>query len=185
MTTRPMEAPVSSPDTREDFALNDRFKAIFGNHPAGVTVITADDGNGPVGLVASSVSSVSLDPLMVAFSLSAGSSSAGAILKADSHLIHFVRPEGAGEAHRLARKGSSERFADVSSWHNLSSGEPHIHAFPTWIRGRIVGVLPAGDSRLVLSQILDAQFAPQTGGGALVYVNREWHALGPDSLLDR
>jgi hypothetical protein len=39
----------------------DEFKSAFRNHPAGVAVITADAGYGPVGLTATSVISVSAE----------------------------------------------------------------------------------------------------------------------------
>ena len=53
----------------------DELKALFRGHPAGVAVITADDGTGPVGMTASSVFSVSVAPPLVVFSASALSSS--------------------------------------------------------------------------------------------------------------
>jgi flavin reductase (DIM6/NTAB) family NADH-FMN oxidoreductase RutF len=40
----------------------DEFKALFRGHPGGVAVITADAGDGPVALTATSVASVSADP---------------------------------------------------------------------------------------------------------------------------
>ena len=59
----------------------DEFKAAFRGHPAGVAVITADAG-GPVALTATSVSSVSADPPLLIFSISAQSSAAAAFARA-------------------------------------------------------------------------------------------------------
>ena len=52
----------------------DAFKAFFRGHPAGVAVITAIGDDGPVALTASSVSSVSVDPPLLIFSISSLSS---------------------------------------------------------------------------------------------------------------
>ena len=53
----------------------DAFKRAFRNHAAGVAIITADAGNGPVGLTATSVFSVSAEPALLVFSVSDDSSS--------------------------------------------------------------------------------------------------------------
>ena len=47
------------------------FKTAFRNHPAGVAVITANSPDGPVALTATSVVSVSAEPPVLIFSLSA------------------------------------------------------------------------------------------------------------------
>lgn len=46
----------ASPENRE--TISEIFKEIFGHHPAGVAIITATDEEGPVGLTASSVSTL-------------------------------------------------------------------------------------------------------------------------------
>nr|WP_091424221.1 flavin reductase [Arthrobacter sp. OV608] len=53
----------------------DQFRAAFRNHPGGVAVVTADAGDGPVGLTATYVISASVEPNMLAFSVSELSSS--------------------------------------------------------------------------------------------------------------
>jgi hypothetical protein len=74
----------------EDMLSADDFKAAFRNHPAGVAVITADAGDGPVGLTATSVISVSASPALLVFSLSAFSSSAPALAKAETLVVHLL-----------------------------------------------------------------------------------------------
>lgn len=49
-------------DAFKDMLSADDFKSAFRNHPAGVSVVTADPGDGPVGLTATSVISVSANP---------------------------------------------------------------------------------------------------------------------------
>ena len=46
---------LSITESRKPAITADEFKAAFRNHPGGVAVITADAGNGPVGLTATSV----------------------------------------------------------------------------------------------------------------------------------
>lgn len=69
----------------------ERFLSAFGNHPSGVALITADAGDGPAGLTATSVASVSADPPMVMFSASVGSSSTPVVLAARTVVVHRAR----------------------------------------------------------------------------------------------
>ena len=52
----------------------DDFKAVFRGHPGGVALITADAGDGPVALTATSVASVNVDPPLLMFSVTTVSS---------------------------------------------------------------------------------------------------------------
>ena len=82
--------PVSkvSIDTTDSLPAED-FKAVFRGHPGGVSVITADAGQGPVALTATSVASISVDPPLLVFSISALSSAAVALTRATSLVVHI------------------------------------------------------------------------------------------------
>ena len=113
------------------------FKAAFRNHPAGVAVITADAGDGPVGLTATSVFSVSAEPPLLVFSLSATSSSTPTLSRASTVVVHLLSEAELDIAILCATSGI-DRFADTSIWARLPTGEPYFTATPVWIRGRIV-----------------------------------------------
>jgi flavin reductase (DIM6/NTAB) family NADH-FMN oxidoreductase RutF len=169
-----------SPD-QVDGLTADEFKLAFRNHPAGVAVITADAGDGPVGLTATSVFSVSAEPPLLVFSLSAQSSSAPTIGRAETVVIHLLGADQLDLAKLFATSGV-DRFADHSHWDRLITGEPYLPAAPTWIRGRIIERMTAGGSTVVAvhalqSHSVDGEAAP------LVYHNRAWHRIGAHSLL--
>jgi len=158
------------------------FKLAFRNHPAGVAVITADAGDGPVGLTATSVFSVSADPAILVFSISGQSSSAPTIEKADTVVVHLLGADQLDVAKLFATSGV-DRFADRTSWHRLVTGEPVIHGVPVWIRGQIIDRMDAGGSTIVAvhalqAHVLDEDVAP------LVYHNRAWHHIGEHSKLN-
>jgi flavin reductase (DIM6/NTAB) family NADH-FMN oxidoreductase RutF len=165
----------------EDMLPAEQFKAAFRNHPAGVAVVTADPGDGPVGLTASSVISVSANPPLLACSLSAFSSAAPALARAETVVVHLL---GAGQV-QLAKTfatGGIDRFADPGSWSRLVTGEPVLAGAPTWLRGRIVDRMEAGDSTVVAVQVLQARTQDEAPD-PLVYHNRTWHGLGAQSVL--
>src|SRR5476649_1152694 len=94
---------------------SEEFKAAFRHHAAGVAVITADAGDGPVGLTATSVFSVSAEPPLLVFSISNVSSSAPTLLDAESVVVHLL---GADQLHiaKLCATSGVDRFADLSLW---------------------------------------------------------------------
>ncbi|MDF2667490.1 MAG: flavin reductase-like protein [Microbacterium sp.] len=80
MTSLPHADPESTPAIGTSVSADD-FKRAFRGHPGGIAVITAYGENGPVALTASSVSSVSADPPLLIFSVSALSSATPTIMR--------------------------------------------------------------------------------------------------------
>lgn len=162
---------------------SDDFKLAFRNHPAGVAVITADCGNGPVGLTATSVFSVSAEPPLLVFSLSSASSSAPTIARAETVVIHLLASDELSAARLFATSGI-DRFADSNSWSRLATGEPYLLSTHSWIRGRIVNRMLAGGSTVIAVHALEAHLSPDVEQDPLVYHNRRWHRLGEHSMLN-
>ncbi len=161
----------------------DEFKLAFRNHPAGVAVITADAGDGPVGLTATSVFSVSAEPPLLVFSISAQSSSAPTIDRADTVVVHLLAADQLPLAKLFTTSGV-DRFADRSTWDRLVTGEPYLPAIPVWIRGKVIDRMQAGGSTVVAVHALQSHIAPSEGEAPLVYHNRTWHHIGEHSRLD-
>lgn len=182
---------LQQPATQHGFAdmlSADDFKSAFRNHPAGVAVITADIGAGPVGLTATSVISVSANPPLVVFSLSSASSSTPTVKQAETVVIHLLGADQIGLAKNFATSGI-DRFADTAIWSRLISGEPYLPSSNAWMRGRIVNQMDAGDSTVVAVQILQVDLPGESGRTAqesrpLVYHNRTWHSLSETSVVD-
>jgi flavin reductase (DIM6/NTAB) family NADH-FMN oxidoreductase RutF len=160
----------------------DEFKLAFRNHPAGVAVITADAGDGPVGLTATSVFSVSAEPALLVFSISGSSSSAPTIQKADTVVVHLLGADQLDVAKLFATSGV-DRFADTSIWDRLITGEPYLPGAPVWIRGRVINRMEAGGSTVVAVHALQADISG-ADVAPLVYHNRTWHHIGEHSRLE-
>ncbi|MCJ1674157.1 MULTISPECIES: flavin reductase family protein [Rathayibacter] len=159
------------------------FKLAFRNHAAGVALITADPGTGPVALTATSVFSVSAEPPLFVFSLSSASSSSPAIQASETLVVHLL----GAEQLDLARLGSTsgiDRFADTSIWSRLPTGEPYFPGASAWIRGTVINRMEAGSSTIVAVHALEAHVPDDSDATApLVYHNRTWHHLGEHSRL--
>ena len=164
----------------------DEFKALFRGHPGGVAVITADAGDGPVALTATSVSSVSADPPLLIFSISAQSSAADVLSRAETVVVHLLDAHDLDVA-RLGATSGVDRFADADRWSRLVTGEPVYHDVRAWVRCAVIGRMDAGGSTVIAAHALQSDLqrdvAPGEAGDALVYHNRTWHRLGEHSVI--
>jgi len=160
----------------------EEFKSAFRLHPAGVALITADPGGSPVALTASSVSAVSADPPLAMFSVSALSSSARNLRKADSVVIHLLSADNLDLALLGAASGV-DRFADESRWHRLPTGEPVFEEVKTWMRADILHRVDAGGSNVFVVTIVESRVAPDAAMcEGLVYRNRTWHRVDDSTV---
>jgi flavin reductase (DIM6/NTAB) family NADH-FMN oxidoreductase RutF len=159
----------------------DDFKAAFRNYPAGVALITADDGTGPVAMTATSVTSVSADPALLTFSVSDLSSASTTIRQAETVIVHLLGADDLNLAMLGAARGV-DRFADPTAWSRLETGEPYFHGARCRIRGQVIDRMTAGTSTITVVNALDA-FLSDTPVAPLVYHNRTWHQLDERSQL--
>jgi flavin reductase (DIM6/NTAB) family NADH-FMN oxidoreductase RutF len=174
---------TTSTQVNENSVSSDNFKAAFRQHPAGVAVITAQAGGKPVMLTATSVSSVSAEPALLMFSLSAQSSSTPTIRRADTVVVHLL---GAGQLAlaKLGATSSIDRFEDTSLWTTLPTGEVYFPGVRAWIRGRVLTSMDAGGSVVVLVEAVETSSPdPADEQVPLVYYNRTWHQLGDHSQI--
>ena len=164
----------------------DEFKALFRGHPGGVAVITADAGDGPVALTATSVSSVSTEPPLLVFSISAISSASAVLSRAETVVVHLLDAHDIDVA-RLGATSGIDRFAQSHRWSRLVTGEPVYRDVRAWVRCAVINRMDAGGSIVVAAQALQARVerdvAPGHHGDALVYHNRTWHRLGEHSRI--
>lgn len=159
----------------------DQFKAAFRRHPAGVAVITAEGPDGPVGLTASSVASVSVDPPVLVFSVTTSTGSAGSILNAPTCVVHLLRSENVEIARSFAVSGAP-RFVEEQGWTTRTTGEPFLPDAAVMLRCTIVETVPVGASTLVIAQVLDIDEG--VDGSPLVYHDRSFHGLQQHSILN-
>lgn len=166
-TPEPAAARVSE-------SVADGFKTAFREHPAGVALITASTADGPVGLTASSVASVGLDPVALTFSVTRATGSAGGLLSADTFLVHLLDARHVAIAGEFAVTGG-ERFTPEQGWQTLATGEPHLPGVRAALRCRALQVTPVGASSAVIAEVLEVISGEP--GAPLVYIDRAFRVL--------
>ncbi|MFC8039810.1 flavin reductase family protein [Paenarthrobacter sp. NPDC057355] len=157
-----------------DPAVGELFRAAFRAHPAGVAIVTASGPDGPVGLTASSVASVAVDPPTLAFSVTGGRS-ASVVAAADSIVVHLV---GAGqlELARTFADPTAPRFTEDMDWQWLPTGEPLLREARWALRCNIIHRAPLGGSVLLAATVEDIR-AADGDSAPLVYHDRAFHTL--------
>ncbi|GAA5122456.1 hypothetical protein GCM10023339_40900 [Alloalcanivorax gelatiniphagus] len=165
---------------------SDAFRDLFRNYAAGVSVVTADSGHGPVAMTATSVTCVSVDPPILVLSVSDGSSAAPVIRNAETVIVHLLDTGDVGLAKLCATSGV-DRFGGQEPWVRLTTGEAVFPRVRNWVRGSVVSSMRLGTSTVMAVRALGTSDPDRTAGsepvGPLVYHDRSWHALGAASQI--
>jgi flavin reductase (DIM6/NTAB) family NADH-FMN oxidoreductase RutF len=139
-------------------AVAERMKGAFRRYPTGVAVISAAGPDGPVGLTASSVASVSVEPPVLSFSVM-GTRTARVLLAAPSFVVHLLGAGHVDLARGFSHSGGSQ-FTPEQGWSVLPSGEPILFDAVAALRGTVRHLLPVGDSTLVVASVLEVFHGP-------------------------
>ncbi|GAA4228262.1 flavin reductase family protein [Actinomadura meridiana] len=129
----------------------DQFRAALGRHASGVVAITATVG-GPVGLTATSFTSVSLTPPLVSFYIADSSTTWPKLRQAAVFGVHLLAEEQAGLAARFAARGA-DRFAPPTVWRSSEEDVPLIDDAVAHLICDRHETRPIGDHWLVVGQV--------------------------------
>jgi flavin reductase (DIM6/NTAB) family NADH-FMN oxidoreductase RutF len=150
------------------------FRQVFRHHAAGVAVITTDAGRGPAGVTVTSLASLSAEPPLLSFSISATASTWPHLRDAGTAVVHLLGAHHADLARTFATSGIN-RFAEPTRWHRLPTGEPVLDGAAAWLRIAIEHRHPAGGSHLVIGRIEQVGLAASSA--PLLYHDGGYHAL--------
>jgi flavin reductase (DIM6/NTAB) family NADH-FMN oxidoreductase RutF len=130
-----------------------QLRRVFGAFPSGVTAVAALVDAVPVGLVASSFTSVSLDPPLVSVCV-AHSSTTWPLLRSASRIgVSVLAAEQERACLQLSARGV-DRFADLD-WRATPDGAVLLDGASAWLDCSIQQVHRAGDHDIVVLTIHD------------------------------
>ncbi|MFF2993339.1 flavin reductase family protein [Streptomyces sp. NPDC057950] len=150
------------------------LRSVFRRHAAGVAVITAQGGGGPVGFTATSLTSVSAEPPIISFGVGSGASSWPAISESDHVGVHILGEHQRELAATFARSGA-DRFGAPTRWRAGPESVPVLDDVLAWLVCRIVARVPAGDHRIVLAEVVLGD--PSGAGSPLLYHQGRFNGL--------
>lgn len=146
------------------------------HYPTGVTVITAHAPDvGPIGLTATSFTSVSLDPPLILACIDLESSSHDRITRAEAFCVNILSSGQVDLAARFSTEPGETRFDGVR-WRPTPSGAPMLEGAVAWLECEIDGVRAAGDHSIVVGRVLGTSIQ---GGPALTFYGGSYGSVGP------
>lgn len=151
------------------------FRRVLGHLPTGVTVITARDGEGPVGMTCNSFGSVSLDPPLVLFCVGRDSTTWPRLRDAGRLCVNVVAGHH-GELSRTFSARDVDRFEGVG-WHDREHGVGLDDAV-AWVECEVEEEREAGDHLIVIARVraLDAR----DGAEPLVFYRGSFGGFRPE-----
>jgi len=138
------------------------FRSVMGNFATGVTVVTAAGPQGPVGMTANAVASLSLEPLLllVAFDNTARTLQ---VVRATGRFGVNVLAAGQADLARLFASKAPEdaKFAGVP--HQVHDGIPVIDGTLAWVGCRLERLVPGGDHTIGIGAVESAEAGERSG----------------------
>ncbi|MFN3664249.1 flavin reductase family protein [Yoonia sp.] len=141
----------------------DSFRGALGAFATGVTIVTTNSPDGPVGIVANSFASVSLDPPLVLWSPAKSSHRFAYFARAERFAIHVMAADQRDICAAII--GSKTAIRDVPT-HQSHCGMPLINGALATFECNLEATHDAGDHVIVLGRVTRAH---HTSGDPLVF----------------
>jgi flavin reductase (DIM6/NTAB) family NADH-FMN oxidoreductase RutF len=177
VTAAPVRPPPAAggaqPQADDDAPGRDACLDLFRRLAAGVAIVTARGAQGPVGMTASSVTSVSLRPPLLLVALASGSRTLQAVRTGRAFAVHLLRADQRDLAERFASR-DPHRFAGLETREVI--GMPVLADVLAWAVCRLPEIRRYGDHVVVVARVTATDV---DGGRPLI-----WHDRGFAQLAE-
>jgi flavin reductase (DIM6/NTAB) family NADH-FMN oxidoreductase RutF len=166
---------ASCPPDRAERGKRD-LRSTLGSFATGITVLTALSPDGkPIGLTISSFNSVSLEPPLILWSLSANSPSLEAFRRASHYAVNVLSSEQQALSDRFATR-DQERFGGLP-WRAGVAGVPLLDGCCAWFECANTTQHAGGDHLIFVGQV--ERFALGETQSPLIFHNGRYRRLAP------
>lgn len=152
------------------------YRRVLGHFPTGVTVVTAQGPDRPVGVAIGSFASISLDPPLVGFFLGKESNS-WPPMQASGHFCVNVLGSDQRELCGIMASKSDDKFSGIFTSEGHFSGAPILPDVHAVIECRISDVVDTGDHILVIGRVL-ALSTPNGESDPMVFYKGQYGSFG-------
>ena len=158
----------------------DMFKEAMSHFASSVTVVTTRDGDKVHGLTASSFSSLSINPLLILFSLAKHIYSHDMLQRTGIFAVNILGQQQQQIAECFAGRvpGLLDRFANVP-YRVVATGSPILLDAIAWMDCKLWTTYDGGDHTIFVGEVLDGDVSGEQL--PLLYYRRRWAC---PSLLD-
>lgn len=137
-----------------------QLRRAFGCFPSGVLALCALVGDAPVGLAASSFTSVSVSPPLVSVCMQDSSTTWPRLRRRPRLGLSVLAERHDGTCRRLAGR-AEERFTGID-WIASVDGSVFIRGASAWLDCSVHAEVPAGDHAIVLFEVHGLRADPAT-----------------------
>ncbi len=134
------------------------MRDVLGHFASGVTVVTAQGDDGPIGFTCQSFSSLSLDPPLVVVAPARTSRTWPRLRALGRFCVNVLAEDQTELALTFARSGA-DKFAGVP-WRPGRLGQPVLEDVVAWIDCELWAEYDGGDHTLVAARVLDLDADP-------------------------
>ena len=154
------------------------FRRVMAHFPTGVSVVTTDEDGKRHRMTANSVTSVSLDPVMLLVCLAREARTAGAVKRCGRFAVNLLRDDQEHLSRRFAQAGG-DHFAGLDVVDG-PEGIPLVPGAIAHVVCRVSDIVPAGDHDVVFGEVEDCRV---NGGNPLLFFLGGYRSLpGPSRL---
>jgi flavin reductase (DIM6/NTAB) family NADH-FMN oxidoreductase RutF len=134
----------------------DRFRSVMGHFATGVTVVTATTPQGPVGMTANAVCSLSLEPLLLLVAFDNEARTLPVVRETGRFGVNVLAAGQEDLARLFASKAPErEKFAGIA--HTVHDGIPVLEGALAWVGCRLERLIPGGDHTIGIGAVEAAE----------------------------
>lgn len=126
------------------------WRRLLGRWATGVSVVTSQGENGPRGCTANSLTSLSLDPLLLLVCFDLRANTLAAVRQSGRFCVNVLSADQEAVSREFATKRQDERFALAS--YTLIEGAPVLDGCAAWLVCAVEDDLPGGDHAIVIGR---------------------------------
>lgn len=154
------------------------YRAVIGRFATGVCVVTVEGPDGPVGMTANAVCSVSLEPLLLLVCFDSGARTLGLVRGTSRFGVNVLGEEQRALATLFASKlPETEKFAGVP--HRMHDGVPVLEGALAWLGCDLTDLVPAGDHVIGIGAV---DVAEAGDGEPLVWYRGGYGGFAPTTI---
>jgi len=129
------------------------FRQALGQFATGVAIVTTTDAHGePIGMTINSFASVSLEPMLVLWSIDKGAAGYQQYLDAN-HCVIQVLPESAQELSNLFAQKGADKFCNTS--YRMIDGIPRLDSYCAQFVCTNFKQVDAGDHTVLICEVTE------------------------------
>ncbi|HVL81482.1 MAG TPA: flavin reductase family protein [Actinomycetota bacterium] len=158
----------------------DDYRTVMRRLPTGVCVLTMRGEDGPHGMTANTVTSVSLDPLLLLACIDRTARAHGWIESSGEFVVNVL---GAGQAD-LSRRFAVRDLSDAERWEGVRTVPsrtldiPRIAGCNGYIECRVRDTHDGGDHSIFVAEVVDVE--PALDAQPLVFWKRSYRTVTPE-----